>query len=113
MGKFDNYLSTEAKKVIMDADLDTPVRETLHQLAAGKGIAAKKNDLIRAGQFLMKHLGWLTDIQTNPDQSDKKPFTCSKCDKAFRVSSNLKSHERIHTDDKPFTCSKCDKAFRD
>ena len=24
MGKFEDYLSTEAKKVIMDADLDTP-----------------------------------------------------------------------------------------
>ena len=88
LGKFENFLSTEAKRVIMDADLDTPVRETLHQLAAGKGNAAKKNDLIRAGQFMMKNLGWLTDIQTNPDQSDKKPFTCSKCDSEFLVESD-------------------------
>ena len=41
----------------------------------------------------------------------EKPFSCSKCEKRFRQSSDLKSHERVHNDEKPFSRSKCDKKF--
>ena len=36
----------------------------------------------------------------------KKPFSCSKCDKAFISRSKLESHERMHTGEKLFNCSK-------
>ena len=31
----------------------------------------------------------------------EKPFRCSQCGKAFRDSSDLMKHERLHTDDRP------------
>ena len=36
----------------------------------------------------------------------EKPFTCSKCDKAFQQNCDLKKHERTHTWEKAFACSK-------
>ena len=38
----------------------------------------------------------------------------TKCEKKFRLLSiKLKIHERIHNGEKPFSCFKCDKAFRE
>ena len=41
----------------------------------------------------------------------KKPFACSKCDKAFQNGNILKTHEKTHTAEKPFACYQCDTAF--
>ena len=41
----------------------------------------------------------------------EKPFRCTKCDKSFTRSDDLKKHERTHTGEKPFSCTKCDKSF--
>ena len=41
----------------------------------------------------------------------EKPFSCSKCDKAFNRPVVFKTLERIHTGEKPFSCSKCEKKF--
>ena len=41
----------------------------------------------------------------------EKPFSCSKCDKKFTLSHNLKTHESIHNNERTFNCSKCDKKF--
>ena len=38
---------------------------------------------------------------------------CDVCDKAFRDSSTLKDHMRIHTNERPYECDVCDKAFRE
>ena len=42
----------------------------------------------------------------------EKSYACSKCDKAFSQSSDLKGHKRIHTGEKPFACPTCHKTFR-
>ena len=38
------------------------------------------------------------------------PVPC--VNKALIETTSLKVHERMHTGEKPFTCSKCDKAFQ-
>jgi len=47
-----------------------------------------------------------------PDGHSRKPFVCGECDKAFRVSSTLRTHERVHSGEKPFVCGECGKGFK-
>ena len=44
--------------------------------------------------------------------TNERPYECDLCDKAFRESGRLQSHMRIHTNEKPYECDVCDKAFR-
>ena len=42
----------------------------------------------------------------------KSLYKCDVCDKAFRDTSHLQIHHRIHTGKKPYKCDVCDKAFQ-
>ncbi|NWV76255.1 ZN879 protein, partial [Dasyornis broadbenti] len=35
---------------------------------------------------------------------EKKPFKCSECGRAFRWSSSLRTHHRVHTGEQPYEC---------
>uniref|UniRef100_A0A8C0ZNG3 Uncharacterized protein n=1 Tax=Castor canadensis TaxID=51338 RepID=A0A8C0ZNG3_CASCN len=43
--------------------------------------------------------------------SEERPFRCGQCAQAFRFSSALARHQRIHTEEKPFRCGQCAKTF--
>lgn len=40
-----------------------------------------------------------------------KPYTCSVCNKNFKVKSILTRHMKTHTGEKPYSCSVCGKSF--
>ncbi|XP_044151124.1 gastrula zinc finger protein XlCGF71.1-like isoform X3 [Bufo gargarizans] len=44
-------------------------------------------------------------------RAQKKPYSCSECDKCFIWKSGLLQHQRFHTGEKPFSCSECGKCF--
>ena len=43
--------------------------------------------------------------------SGEKPYTCGTCNEAFNCSSELKRHEKVHSGEKLYTCSTCNKSF--
>ncbi|XP_040895543.1 zinc finger protein 32-like [Toxotes jaculatrix] len=40
-----------------------------------------------------------------------RPYTCSICNKNFRIKSILTRHMKTHTGEKPYSCSVCSKSF--
>ena len=86
--EYEKFLSTEAKKIIKDADLDRPVEDAFNWIAAGKPNQPKKNHLATALEYIMKFSGWNIvsgekSQEIEPVKSDEKPFSCTKCDKTF------------------------------
>uniref|UniRef100_A0A8C2ZK15 C2H2-type domain-containing protein n=1 Tax=Cyclopterus lumpus TaxID=8103 RepID=A0A8C2ZK15_CYCLU len=45
------------------------------------------------------------------DESTDRPYTCSVCNKNFRIKSILTRHMKTHTGEKPYSCSVCGKSF--
>ncbi|XP_019954265.1 zinc finger protein ZFP2-like [Paralichthys olivaceus] len=49
-----------------------------------------------------------------PQQAEEqieRPYTCSVCNKNFRIKSILTRHMKTHTGEKPYSCSVCGKSF--
>ncbi|XP_035507979.1 zinc finger protein 32-like [Morone saxatilis] len=49
-----------------------------------------------------------------PQQADEtadRPYTCSVCNKNFRIKSILTRHMKTHTGEKPYSCGVCGKSF--
>nr|XP_015212650.1 PREDICTED: zinc finger protein 236 isoform X2 [Lepisosteus oculatus] len=51
------------------------------------------------------------DFQEESDDSHKRAYRCSMCNKGFKKSSHLKQHVRSHTGEKPFRCHLCGRSF--
>ncbi|KAM6950034.1 uncharacterized protein PEZ65_021188 [Lycodopsis pacificus] len=45
------------------------------------------------------------------DESADRPYTCSVCNKNFRIKSILTRHMKTHTGEKPYRCGVCGKSF--
>uniref|UniRef100_A0A3Q3VYE9 C2H2-type domain-containing protein n=1 Tax=Mola mola TaxID=94237 RepID=A0A3Q3VYE9_MOLML len=51
------------------------------------------------------------DYQDDSEDSSKRAYRCSWCNKGFKKSSHLKQHVRSHTGEKPYRCHLCGRAF--
>ena len=84
--KFQKYLSTDAKEAIKTEDLEESVEAAFYQVAAGKGDKAKKPQLLKAVEFIMRYYDWFSDAHNETlitTQNSEKAFSCAKCDKTF------------------------------
>ncbi|XP_066507917.1 zinc finger protein 236-like [Hoplias malabaricus] len=52
-----------------------------------------------------------TDHYQDEEESNRRAYRCSVCDKGFKKSSHLKQHIRSHTGEKPYRCNLCGRSF--
>ena len=59
-----------------------------------------------------KHFRIPTDLKKHQViHSGKQHFSCNRCGKSYSGDSSLKIHYRVHTGEKPYTCNHCEKSF--
>uniref|UniRef100_A0AAR2JM51 C2H2-type domain-containing protein n=1 Tax=Pygocentrus nattereri TaxID=42514 RepID=A0AAR2JM51_PYGNA len=57
------------------------------------------------------HLIRQTQQYQDEEESNRRAYRCSMCDKGFKKSSHLKQHVRSHTGEKPYRCNLCGRSF--
>ncbi|KAJ8411571.1 hypothetical protein AAFF_G00163790 [Aldrovandia affinis] len=51
------------------------------------------------------------EFQEDSEDSSRRTYRCSICNKGFKKSSHLKQHVRSHTGEKPYRCNLCGRSF--